>query len=368
MHLIVTSRSRIQAAYGADAFDPVQAALLDYSAALGSRIPHEILIIDDPASAAFLGISPATGEDATSIATSIRAARQAAGSNAITSILLVGGPDVIPFFQQPSPIPGDTDTPVATDNPYGCITADPDSYAVPDIPVGRAVGNKDDGLASLIVHLHSMAAFHNSAPALSGAISLGCSVWQSFTAEVLRTMDPGGLPQISPSYTVTFAGAADLRRRLLFFNLHGMLSGPDWWGADQNRIYDCVSPPSLGSADLSGAVIFTSNCYGAALENRTLGSCCALAAVKAGAMIFIGSTCLAYGTGSSSVADSDPRLKFSERLAQLFFENYTGAETAGAALVQARIRYVSENLIGNLLNPAEKKTALQFIFLGDPTL
>jgi hypothetical protein len=77
--------------------------------------------------------------DPSSLAFSIRAARQAA-LEPITSVLLAGGPDVIPFFTLPSPVLNDEDTQIATDNPYGCATGLEASYPAPDIPVGRAVG------------------------------------------------------------------------------------------------------------------------------------------------------------------------------------------------------------------------------------
>ena len=363
MHLVVTSRARIEAAYGPDAFDHLGTALLAYSAALGENVPHELLAVDDAASAALLNIEPVTATDATSIATAIRAARQSA-SDPITSVLLVGGPDIIPFFPEPSPIPQDNDSSVATDNPYGCATADQRTYPVPDIAVGRVVGSKGGGLDTLIGHLNSMTALHQSASSLSGAMALGCSIWASFTDAVLSTMGHFGISQSSPAYIVKASTSADLQRRLLYFNLHGMDTGTDWWGSDTERLWDCVSPAALGTANLSGAVIFAANCFGAAIDGRTIDSSCALTAIKAGAQAFIGSTCFAYGSGSSS--NTNPL--FSDRLAQLFFQKYAGAPSTGDAFVEARLAYVRENLINGFLNPTETKTALQFVFLGDPTL
>jgi hypothetical protein len=317
--------------------------------------------VDDAASAAMLNVAPVSASDAGAVAGAIRAARSAAGP--VTSVLLVGGPDVIPFFSVGNPVANDDDTEILTDNPYRCAEADERMYAAPDVPVGRVVGSRDGGLDSLIAHLGSMAALHRSAAAASGALAFGCSVWEPFTTAVLSAMDPGGAILTSPSDSVSASTAMELRRRLLYFNLHGLRLGADWLGADANRFYDCVSPAILGTVDLPGAVIFAANCYGAAID-RTTASSCALTAIRAGAQTFIGATCLSFGSGSSSSAQP----LFSDRLAQLFFGNYAGGESAGQALVDARIAYVRENLIQGLLNPWEYKTAMEFIFLGDPTL
>lgn len=363
MHLVVTSRARIVAAYGAGAFDRLGTALLSYSNALGGRIPHELLTVNDAASAQLVNIAPVAATDASSIASSIRAARQAA-AHPVTSVLLVGGPDAIPFFILPSPVPNDDDTRVPSDNPYGCATGDDATYATPDIPVGRAVGSQDGGIDSLLAHLAAMTALHHSAPAQSGALALGCSIWQPFTTAVLQAMDPAGFSVASPSYRLNSSTTMEIQRRLLYFNLHGQDTGSDWWGADTERYYDCVSPADLGAANLHGAVIFAANCFGAAIEGRSASASCGLSAVRAGVQAFIGSTCTSFGSGDSSKTVP----VYSDRLAQLFFQTYDGAGPAGDALVAARIAYVRENLIGGYLNAWEHKTALQFIFLGDPTL
>src|ERR1035441_7260421 len=144
MHLVVTSRGLLQAAYGSDAFERLSPALMAYSEALGQKVAHELLTVDDAGSAAMLNVAPVSAGDAGSVAGAIRAARSAAGP--VTSVLLVGGPDVIPFFSVENPVANDEDTEILTDNPYGCAEADERMYPAPDVPVGRVVGSRDGGL------------------------------------------------------------------------------------------------------------------------------------------------------------------------------------------------------------------------------
>jgi hypothetical protein len=363
MHLIVACRSRVNTIYGSDSFSKLASALTDYGLALSNVVPHELLIVDDAASAALCGVNRLETIDATSVASSIRAARTAAG-NPITSVLLVGGPDVIPLFCLPNTVNPDDDSMVQSDNPYGCATDDERTFMTPDLPVGRAVGTADGGVASLMAHLSAMAGLHRTMRSASGAFGLGCSVWSSFTNAVLQNAGQPTALRTSPSFVIDSTTATDLNRRLIYFNLHGTRTDAVWRGEDERSFYDAVAPGDLGAADLNGCIVFAANCYGAAVQGRTSANSCALMAIQRGVRTFVGSTCFSFGAGSHSY--SEPL--FSDRLAQLFFNRCANGDCSGEALVNARISYVEENLIGTVLNPRERKTSLQFIFLGDPTL
>jgi hypothetical protein len=181
---------------------------------------------------------------------------------------------------------------------------------------------------------------------------------------VLQSTNASAVAHESPNYVVDSSSAGDLSRGLVYFNLHGRSDDSTWMGEDAQRFYDAVTPDALGAAKLKGCVVFAANCYGAAVADRKVAESCGLAAIQSGAKVFIGATCFSFGAGSHS--GFDPR--FSDQLAQLFFERYSSGMNAGDALVGARIAYVKRNLVGNMLNPRERKTALQFILLGDPTL
>lgn len=356
------------ALYGKSGFDQLILALKKYRAAIEKKTSTALLVVDDAGSAALAQTASAVATDSTSAAHSVRVARDALRA---TSILLVGGPEILPHCVLENPARGksgdDEDTEVPSDNPYGSIDADPGSFAVPVTPVGRLVGEHGGSVETLLTHIERMIEFHaGHATGLSGAYAFGCAVWDSFTREVATCMGPGARIRMSPAHTLKASTAAELRTRLLYFNLHGGRLTSTWEGAgsDPKDRHPAITPDSLALADLRGAVVVAANCYGAHVASRTITDSCALTAIRAGVRTFIGSSCFSYGSGSLS--SSKPL--FGDRLAQLFFLKLRGGMPAGMALVSARRQYVIENLIGNMLNPRERKTALQFLFLGDPLL
>jgi hypothetical protein len=359
--LIVTSKAGVDRAFGTDAFNQLSIAMEQYLKSLGGE-SDELLVVDDEASAALLGIGVTHQLDASSIANSIRAARNKANED-FSSVLLVGGPNIFPHFVLPNTVTGDSDSSIPTDNPYGCLSEDERTFMTPDVAVGRLVGFNND-LTSLKAQLLKLASLRFQASSASGSMAIGVAIWNQFTSQVARSMGASSDVRTSPSFVVEATSAQDMQRRFLYFNLHGFGDQSGWYGADNSRLYGAVSPDALGPMNLSNAVIFAANCFGAAIESKSSSSSCALAAIQAGARVFIGSTCFSFGSGSHS--ESTPL--FSDRLAQLFFERCGTEASAGTALVNARIDYVKENLAGDLIQPRERKTSLQFIFLGDPNL
>jgi len=363
MLLIVTCKTRLQAIYGSNAYDRICEVLAVYGKTIrdNSGIEYDILAPDDPASAHLSGIDPIGSGDASAIAAAIRAVR---AHLAVDSVLLIGGPDIVPFHHLDNTVEGDGDPHVPSDNPYGCATAEPARMFAPDIPVGRITGQQGGGVQSLVDQIARITEFHRSIPPRAGAWALGCATWSPFTTAVAATMNPGAVVWSSPASVVDGHTVADLGKQLLYFNLHGAANVAAWKGAGISGQTDAVTPASLAAADLNGAVVFAANCYGAHIAGKSAADSCALAAVQAGARSFIGSTCFSYGAATSLLAVP----QFSDQLAQLFFAKLATASSAGWALQQARVEYVKAVRVGGALEPKERKTALQFIFLGDPTL
>ena len=74
----------------------------------------------------------------------------------IGALLIVGGPDVVPFHKLPNPT-DDMDQEVCSDNPYGTLDG---NYFVTEWPVGRlpGEGGKDAGL--LLEQLRNVIRYH----------------------------------------------------------------------------------------------------------------------------------------------------------------------------------------------------------------
>src|SRR5579864_2869522 len=98
MMLIVTSRRALQARYGADGYTQIRDALESFA---GSASATSVAI-DDGTDMSNFGLPVAAGTDAGSLLLSIRALRRSLGN--VDSLLLVGGDNVIPFWQLTNPV------------------------------------------------------------------------------------------------------------------------------------------------------------------------------------------------------------------------------------------------------------------------
>lgn len=362
--IILTCKTKIEGKYGGGSYEQVAQAILNYrNIQQSNQIDSLVVIPDDPVSAALWGITAGTSPD--TLAQLIRNAAKS-GENEYSSVLLIGDDGIVPFFRLINPIPADGDAEILTDNPYGCLTADPATYPFPDLAVGRLVGTNNT-LNSLLSAINSTASFQKNMPAKSRGCAIGCSVWSDMTQAVAASMKEECDRRDSPIYRVNDASRDDIERRLLYFNLHGTATSNVWSGAGQSGFSPAMSPSDLGAANMGGTFVFAANCFGAYILGKTADSSCALALLRRGAAAVVGSTCFSYGAGSHTSAE----VLFSDRLAQLLFTEFE-SRGFGQALRRAKLRYSNDNLStsvsGTTMNPREYKTAMQFICLGDPTL
>ena len=70
----------------------------------------------------------------------------------IGALLIVGGPEVIPFHRLPNPT-DDMDREVESDNPYSTLDS---NYFVPEWPVGRLPGESGQDAGMLIEQLRNV--------------------------------------------------------------------------------------------------------------------------------------------------------------------------------------------------------------------
>ena len=118
-----------------------------------------LFYVDDAACTTPFGIKPAVYNDAWKIKLAVAdldAALKKKGEM-IGALLIVGGPEIVPFHHLPNPT-DDSDSQVESDNPYATLD---DNYFVPEWPIGRLPGgiNKDAGI--LIQYLRKMITYHS---------------------------------------------------------------------------------------------------------------------------------------------------------------------------------------------------------------
>ncbi len=365
MIALLTSRLAMAERMGGQFLDTMREWVTRYTElqAARGRTTGYVAIDDDSAMSAF-GLAVAGDRQPStyvSVVKDVASACRARGET-LDAVLILGGDDIVPFWRLANPVRDrniDPDEAVLSDNPYG-LCGD-DTNMAPRIPVGRicdsgSAGAFTDSLEHVLDRLATPSRLADSFAAINVA-------WVAPSVEAEHAL--GGVVdrRLCPYYTITPDRAGDLSRRMLYFNLHGFDGSAAWSGydVDTDQFVDAVRPSSFQSRAVAGAMAVTEACYGAQVVDRTPGNSCALAAQREGVAGFIGATGLVFGSFQRPILD----VADSDTLAPRILSRLSAGMPAGQALRDGRAAFVSD--IGRALNPYEKKTALQYVLLGDPT-
>ncbi|MFM8321650.1 MAG: hypothetical protein ACKOC5_12115, partial [Chloroflexota bacterium] len=427
LYIVFSLHRRLAQVYGDKAAALVEGEMTALAQAVSQRPQWggRAILADDPGCTTPLGLEPLRSGDPWDIKLFLEDLDQALARSGerVGALLIVGGPEIVPFHHLPNPV-DDQDLDVPSDNPYACRD---EIYFLPEWPIGRLPGGAEPDARLLLDGLRRIRESHERRPArrhwwqrLSDwlrerlarpaalrrdgyrARSLGytAAVWRQPAAMVYRPISFRRAIQVSPplgAAAVSPAAASDssadpalaleslpgmggrglngktpdLNARLAYFNLHGVVDGPEWFG--QRELQDSASPDypvALRPSDISlpgdpGArplplVIFTEACYGMHLENRRIDQSIALRFLQGGVLAIAGCTCMAYGS-------LEPKLAAADYLGHSFWRFLLEGIPAGEALRQARLALVNE-LSGTqgYLDGEDQKTLISFILYGDP--
>ena len=393
--LIVTHRSALARRYGAAVTAEIEHRIAQLVSALGERgLRGEVLIVDEPTATGRL-TGPATQDPvdvdaARVIVDRIRSVRKSfeAANQRVDAILIIGGDSVIPFHRLPNPSQ-DSDGPVCSDNPYGCEGG---SEHVPDIVVSRLPDGGADRGELLLALLQRSIEYHegwlvsHSTPAgltlpflrrfvASARVQRPVAAWGASTGswvepsgEIFRelgeqrpllicppvgpdTLGPGGMPDWATS-------------RILFFNLHGLPGGPNWYGQSAGAVLNEPLPVAITPSEVydlePASICFSEACFGAEVMGRSATNSMALRFLARGVLAFVGSTATSYGSVALPLGGADI-------LAQQVFQNLRRGQPIGRALLLARDWMARETVERQgYLDPDDAKTLLSFVLLGDP--
>ena len=224
MNLIITSSAQLRAAYGQAGERRVLAAIARLITARAARgVATRLALIED--GMADLGIAGAAN-DPSAIAGQIALVAQALerAGDRLESLLIVGGPEIMPFHMAANPIFYDGDEAVPSD----CLYAARNPFALlPEWPVGRipsAAGDDPDLLLRLLEH----AASARPADQLRKSFGYCTAGWRRSSAEVYAEIDAPERLLVSPPVV-----AATLDRRAARRGAAAVLQPArrDRWGA-----------------------------------------------------------------------------------------------------------------------------------------
>ena len=311
----------------------------------------------------------------------------------IGALLIVGGPDVVPFHKLPNPT-DDIDQEVYSDNPYGTLDG---NYFVTEWPVGRlpGEGGKDAGL--LLAQLRNTIRFHQQgnvkkdwwseylAPVywwkfifalLQGWFTFGkspnfgytASVWRRSSLAVYRPVGDGHTLLVSPpEVSGSFDGKKVTESALGYYNLHGLVDSGEWYGQrDVSEPYPgpdypvALSPKDLQKNGKAPKIVFSEACYGGHILKKTEDDSLTLKFISLGTMGVVSSTCIAYGSVNTPLIGAD-------LLGNLFWRYIREGIPVGEALMKAKIGMVRQmEKTQGFLDGEDQKTLISFVLYGDP--
>mgnify|MGYP006285303011 CR=1 FL=1 len=396
VYVILTSKKQLESIYGPNTAEIID-DLLKKLVSMIQQLPEWGSLLfypDDPAQMSQLGLKPTVATDAWQVKLSLSDldASLAKRGEMIGALLIVGGPEIVPFHNLPNPT-HDNDLEVPSDNPYGTID---ENYFIPQWPVGRLPGETgpDAGLllhqirhlifqyekksknskigsfnfASIINWVLKL--FANLGRQFDNKKSLGYSaeIWQEASADVFKTVGKtNGLQLSPPIHSGNFLLDQDKSQNLGYFNLHGVKDGPHWYGQKDfssestGPDYPIALSPAMFSEKIpSPKLVLTEACYGANVLKKQYEEALSLKFLDSGTTSFIGSTCIAYGSVTSPLVAAD-------FLAEKFWQQILKGQPAGYALMQAKLSLAEEmTRLQGFLDGEDQKTILSFILFGDP--
>lgn len=294
-----------------------------------------------------------------------RALDSACAGRAIEYVLILGGPQIVPYCELVNPIHdenGDVDLFAPGDLPYACEK--PFSRTITDF-VGptRVVGRLPDLAGatepSYLISLLSAAAQHQPNAASPGYFGLTADVWkQSTQTSLARIFGSVERLAIAPPNGPDFATDV-LQPSFHFVNCHGAPADPNFYGQQGQNF-----PVALSSAHLdgvsTGTVAAFECCYGGELYDPSLAAGAMSIAQRylaLGSAGVIASSTIAYGPAVGNAQ--------ADLLCVYFMQSVLAGASLGRAFLEARQKYIRSCRV---LTPIDLKTIAQFVLLGDPAL
>lgn len=397
VYVIFSTRTGLMNQYGRQTASAIEQEMRRLAEVLRKRPGWGSLVFlpDDRNNAQQLGLNPVEKIDPWSLKLALKDLDESLAKmgTMIGALLIVGGPEVVPFHKLPNPT-DDVDAEVASDNPYGTLDT---NYFIPEWPVGRLPGEASPDAGLLLEQIRAVFRYHSrytrrvswwqqivefvqrlgqfkdllkSKALAKNLFSLGYSaaVWKQSSQMVFKPIGEEKSMLISPPIASGGFKIEHITHSSLgYYNLHGLEDSAEWYG--QRDLSSAGAGPdypvALSARDLvkngrSPQVVFTEACYGGHVFNKKEGDSIALRFISIGTQAVVGSTCIAYGSVAAPLIGAD-------LLGYQFWKGMREGLTAGEALNQAKVELVQEmTRRQGFLDGEDQKTLISFVLYGDP--
>lgn len=313
--------------------------------------------------------------------------------------LILGGDEIVPFYRLPDPVTElipeadywakENDRLIYSDDPY---VSDDDLLFRPKQPIGRFPNGdgQDNDLVIELLERSTRYHQHGGDTVCRLAFTTQSWQWQSRATWPLASYwyvcPPWRLPRTpyDPAPACPVSSEVLVGKTLHYYNLHGQKNG-DWLGececewlsdpGENTMSFAPCQPPALSVAQvpvLPPAIVFSSACYGGFTTRPRPMQNLALCFLRQGAIAFIGATARSYTVGPLPGEDEIGSLRYSDRLAQTFFELVERNQATGPG---QRIGEIVQTIKNDyhltyrfFQHPLDFKTLWEVILYGDPTL
>lgn len=404
VYVIFSSKLGLEKTYGPEQIGNIHTELKQLETIIKTKVNGWDALLyypDDEECTSKLGLPPIVSSDPWKFKLSLTDLDRilAKKGKMIGAVLIVGGPEIVPFHRLPNPTE-DMDDDVLSDNPYATHDS---NYFIPEWQVGRVPGEKGSNSSLLIKQIQQISVRHESLIInesvwsrlsypfdqilhwfwnvsrfsslrikLSKTKTIGfgytAAIWRRSSIAVYRPLSDAGTLMVSPPIE---AASLDINKitnsKNGYFNLHGIENSGEWFG--QRDVYDSAGGPDYPVAlkpediKINGKfpeIVYSEACYGAHIINKRANNALSLKFLEIGTKAFIGSTCIAYGSVTTPLIGAD-------LLGYIFWKFISDGFTVGEAYKRAKIEFVREmTKRQGYLDGEDQKTLLSFILLGDP--
>ncbi len=388
MYIVFSTRKGLEKKYGPETSAIIIEELkkTTYAVRLKPGWGAVMVLADDPSSMANFGLKPTLSKDPWALKLALVDLDKALAQKGlmIGALLIVGGPDVVPYHKLPNPV-ADFDTEVPSDNPYGTID---ENYFIPEWPVGRLPGGAGSDPGLLLDILRNISEHHMGKNEESKTLwerflvwlsklwtistqknnSFGyvAEAWEQASIDVFKTIQEKGTLVTSPPFGKHTEIPVPVTR-YGYFNLHGVENSPDWYGQKDftNGSFGpdypvALRPQDINAYDDAPLFVLSEACYGAHLNGREIEDSISLKYLSRGSHAVIGSSVTAYGSVASPLIAAD-------LLADHFWKFIEQGIPSGIALQKSKIELAREmNKRQGYLDGEDQKTLISFLHLGDP--
>jgi hypothetical protein len=394
--VILSIRAGLEKQFGNQTLSVIDSELKSLAVSIG-RLPEwsaRVIYVDDADSTGKAGLSPIDVADPWKIKLFLTDLDKifAKKGEMIGSLLLVGGPEVVPFHRLPNPT-DDLDEEVLSDSPYSTRDS---NYFVPEWPVSRLPGGKgpDAGLLLEEIRRLSLSVLNRKnkwkinlnfpqIPFFSGIQGLfnqyqvfGNTPMFGYTAEIWKRSSEEVFLQINKSKTILSSpplsadnvpGIQAVIAPVSYFNLHGLVDSAEWYGQRDMAITPqgpdypvAIKPDDLTRSTHENGIVYSEACYGGHISGKGEEDSIALKFLATGSACVVASTCTSYGSVTTPLIGAD-------LLGFYFLKHLEAGMATGEALYQARLDFIQEmQKRQGYLDGEDQKTLISFVMYGNP--